>query len=254
MPETCTRPTRPLKQKGSCKDFTVQEVSLKVVSGFIAKHHYSHNVNGLTVSHCFALYRDKELIGAMLFGSPGMPDIEKAWGEGKNLLELRRLVCIDDTPKNTESRFISLAIKWLRDNTKVERIISYADKTFGHTGVIYQASNFRLVGESEPGRVISFQGKTYHDKAIRTTYKGKPKPYAVKLRQALDEGKATYQETKGKNIYLLDIKRKRQARTKQQGLLTLYTIDENIRPWDSSVYSAIYVAKNVEATASNMGR
>lgn len=228
MPETCTRPISDSKQKESCKEFTVQEVSLKVVSGFIAKHHYSHNVNGLTVTNCFALYRGKDLIGAMLFGTPGMPDIENKWGDGRKMVELRRLVCIDNTPKNTESRFISLAIKWLRDNTDIERIISYADKTFGHTGVIYQASNFRLVGESTPGRVISFKGKTYHDKAIRTTYKGKPKPYALKLKQALDEGEAVYQETKGKNIYLLDIRRKRQPKKKQQTLLTLDTVDGKI--------------------------
>lgn len=220
MLETCTKPTSSLRPKESCKDFTVQEVSLQVVSGFIAKHHYSHNVNGLTVEHCFALYRGKELIGAMLFGLPGMPDIEKKWGAGKKMVELRRLVCVDDTPKNTESRFISLAIKWLRDNTQIERIISYADKTFGHTGVIYRASNFKLVGESPAGRVISFKGKTYHDKAIRTTYKGSPKPYAVKLKNALEAGLATYQETKGKNIYLLDIRRKRETKP-QQILLTL---------------------------------
>ena len=118
------------------------------------------------------------------------------------LLELRRLCCIDDTPKNTESYFIGKCLKWLRKNTDIEVIISYADMTYGHEGVIYKASNFKHVGISPGGKVIMYDGKRYHDKTIRTKYKGELKPFARRIKEALDNGEAHYTKTLGKHIYL----------------------------------------------------
>lgn len=41
----------------------------------------------------------------------------------------------------------------------------------------------------------------YHDHALRGKYNGKLKPFSVKLRKALDDGRAHYERTPGKNIY-----------------------------------------------------
>jgi hypothetical protein len=71
------------------------------------------------------------------------------------LLELRRLVLIDEAPKNSESRFISLCIKYLKSHTDYEAILSLADPAFGHSGTIYKASNFKYIGETEvPGNAV----------------------------------------------------------------------------------------------------
>ena len=118
------------------------------------------------------------------------------------LIELRRLCCIDETPKNTESYFIGHCLRWLRKNTDVKKVISYADMDFGHKVIIYQATNFTYLGMTKKGKVIIFNGKRYHDKTIRTYHNGKLKPYAVKIAEALKNGQAFYQETKGKHIYL----------------------------------------------------
>jgi hypothetical protein len=37
-------------------------------------------------------------------------------------------------------------------------IISYADTTYGHEGVIYKATNFKFMGQTSPGRVIMYKG------------------------------------------------------------------------------------------------
>ena len=83
------------------------------------------------------------------------------------LLELRRLCCIDKTPKNTESYFIGKTLRWLKKNTGVKRIVSYAEPFYEHSGTIYKASNFKHVGMSSDGKKILFEGKYYHDKCIR---------------------------------------------------------------------------------------
>ena len=186
--------------------YTVELVDRKAVRDFIEKHHYSHNVNGVMSSYCFGLYDNLEMVGAMLFGKLGMANAWKKYGKSENdVLELRRLVCIDDTPKNTESYFIGKCLRWLKKNTAVKTIVSYADPNYGHQGVIYQATNFKNIGKTARGKVIIWNGKKYHDKAIRTKYKGSLKPFAQQLKQALLDGEAHYKTQEPKIIYVKEL-------------------------------------------------
>ena len=77
---------------------------------------------------------------------------------------------------------------------------------FNHVGIIYKASSFVLIGRTARGRIILWNGKRYHDKTIRTFYNGSLKPYAKKLKKALENGDAYYKKTQGKNIYLKTIR------------------------------------------------
>lgn len=199
-------PTPPLHL--NIKDFRVEPTTIEVARPFVQQWHYSKSVNGLRVAHCFALWHDGVLLGVAVFGALGMANVWKRYAEKEeDILELRRLCCIDDTPKNTESFFVSKCLLWLRKNTQVKRIISYADTNYNHQGIIYKASNFKCLGETAKGRVILHNGKKYHDKAIRTKYKGQLKPFAAKLKEALDAGNATYHEQKGKIIYMYEFAR-----------------------------------------------
>ena len=188
-------------------NYKVKPVTRSEVKDFIEEHHYSHNINGLRISYCFGLYDDETLVGAMLYGGLAMANAWKKYGESEEeVLELRRLVLIDDTPRNSESFFIGHTLRWLKKNTKVKTIVSYADPNYGHSGVIYRASNFTHVGMTSPGRVIMYQGKKYHDKAIRTKYKGELKPFARELKAALDNGEAEYVKQQPKHIYVYKLK------------------------------------------------
>jgi len=112
----------------------------------------------------------------------------------------------NNTPKNTESFFIGNTLRWLKKNTIIKTVISYADTTFSHEGTIYKASNFMRYGMTAKGRVIMYDGKRYHDKTIRTKYNGKLKPFAIKILQALQSGDAKYIDTLGKHIYIYKLK------------------------------------------------
>jgi hypothetical protein len=159
-------------------------------------------------TYCFRLLYNGELVGAMLFGNLGMANAWKKYASNPNeVIELRRLCCIDDTPRNTESYFIGYALRWLKSHTNIKCVVSYADPEYGHNGGIYKASNFKFIGHTSAGRVIIWKGKRYHDKAIRTKYNGKLMPYAEALRKALDSGEATYRETSGKYIYIYKLGR-----------------------------------------------
>ena len=185
------------------KDFKVTLCDRNEIKTFIETWHYSKSINGLKSNYCFKLINQETIIGAIIYGKIGMANVWKKYANKENdLLELRRLCCIDDTPKNTESYFIGYTLRWLKKNTKYKLVISYADSNYNHTGVIYKASNFKFVGMTNPGRVIVFNNKLYHDKTIRTKYKGKLKPFAQRIKTALDNGLAKYNLTKGKYIYL----------------------------------------------------
>ena len=131
----------------------------------------------------------------------------KRFGEREaDVIELRRLCCVDDTPRNTESYFIGKMLRWLQKNTEIKTVVSYADAEYGHQGTIYKASNFKYLGFQKGAKVIMWGDKRYHDKAIRTKYNGVLKPFAVRLKQALIDGLAHYKDTAGKHAYIYKLR------------------------------------------------
>lgn len=193
------------------KTYSVRRVERKDIKNFIETWHYSKSINGCITDFCYALYnKNDEMIGAMFFGRMAMANQWKRFSTDPNkVIELRRLCCIDDTPKNTEYYFIGKSLKLLRKDWCNDGIVvSYADKEFGHNGTIYKASNFYMIGEIKGAKVIIWNGKHYHDRSIRIKYKGKLKPFAAKLKDALDRGEAFYKMTKGKYTYVYPLKRK----------------------------------------------
>ena len=185
------------------KGWYVKRVDRSEIRDFIEQWHYSKSINGCIADYCYALFDVNDIIkGAMFYGRLAMANQWKRFSDcADDVIELRRLCCVDDTPKNAESFLIGRSLQQLRKDWRKGKVISYADKEHGHTGVIYRASNFDMVGEIKGARVIMYNGKQYHDKTIRTKYKGKIKPYAQRIKDALDCGDAFYKNTKGKFTY-----------------------------------------------------
>jgi hypothetical protein len=186
------------------KDCRVNPVARQEIKNFIETWHYSQSINGLHSGYCFNMVTPEgEMIGAAIFGKLAMHNQWKRFGQHEHeVIELRRLCCIDDTPKNTESFFIGKMLQWLKKNTDIKIVVSYADAEYGHNGTIYKASNFQCLDFRKGSPVINWNGKKYHDKAIRTKYKGELKPFAQRLKTALELGEAFYTPTKGKFTYV----------------------------------------------------
>ena len=198
------------------RNFTVEPVDRKVIQSFIHKWHYSHDTNGIQQRQCFALYNDNKIIGAIIYAIPSMPNTAKKYNPDNpdRCWELRRLCCIDDTPTNTESYFIGQTLRWIRQNTDIEVIVSYADLEQGHEGVIYKASNFYYLGQSGGGQVLMVDGKKYHARSLGQ----KIKPYGRALKRRWDnkeghkfwdsEQDMYFVDTKPKNIYVYYLSKK----------------------------------------------
>ena len=172
---------------GIVRKFKVSLCSRDEIRDFVETWHYSKSINGVISDYCFKLQDEQDnLIGGMIYGRLAMASCWKKYvSKEEDVSELRRLCCIDDTPRNTESYFIGSTLRWLKKNTDILKIVSYADKNFGHEGIIYKASNFTKIGETSKGRVIIYNNKRYHDKCIRTKYNGKLKPFAEKIKSSI---------------------------------------------------------------------
>lgn len=188
------------------KSWDIKRVGRADIKGFIELNHYSGSINGCIADYCYALFDGDTMKGAMFFGRMAMANQWKRFSDDQDsVIELRRLCCIDDTPKNTESYFIGNALKQLRRDWRKGVVVSYADKEYGHSGVIYKASNFKMIGEIKGAKVIVWGDKRYHDKTIRTKYKGELKPFAKRVKAALETGEAHYKKTAGKYTFIYNL-------------------------------------------------
>ena len=189
------------------KEFTVQLESFQLcdteIGNFLKTWHYSKNIKGLLQEFVFSLRHEGELIGVCLFGTPAGINTPKYYAEGKNpkgVYELRRLCLIDETPKNAESYFIGKCLRYLKKNTKVHTILSYADPNKGHTGVIYRASNFEYRGvQTTNCATIEWNGKLYHGRVYGNRRE--------ELKKAFRAGEAKRIKLKPKHIYTYNLRK-----------------------------------------------
>ena len=194
------------------KSYIVQETTFNhTVRKFLKKWHYSDYVN-IQAKHTFCLFKNgkfdiPEMIGVCIYTRPAGPSAGQTYypEAPDRVLELRRLCLIDETPKNAESYFVGRTLRWLRQNTDWEFVISYADEEQGHKGVIYKASNFKYLGKTSSGKKLEVDGKSFHIRTLSML----DRPYGVEINRrykAKDDGVKVI-ETLPKNIYTYPLKK-----------------------------------------------
>jgi len=186
------------------RDLVITPCAATAVRDFIESNHYSKSINGVKITQCFKVTHGYEIVGAVLFGQLSTTAWKKFGQSESEVLELRRLVLLDECGMNSESRVIGWCIRWLKKNTpSVRTIVSYADPMHGHTGVIYKASNFTMIGKTPNDKGYRDEtGKVYHSRAMRTKYKGEYKPFVKRLRAKLEAGVLESITLEGKYCYV----------------------------------------------------
>jgi hypothetical protein len=219
----------------SIQSLIVEECPIADVRAFIEQHHYSKSTKGVTPSYCFKVTLYGQIVGVAIFGLPGMRETLEKYSEfGKyKLVELRRFCMINDTPRNSESRSISIMLRALRKHG-IQRVLSYADPTYGHVGTIYKALGFVCLGQTPSCSVIIYKDRQvkrssldrypryrsinrakdpfrkWSTRAVNryANYQNKDLgllPSAQEIRDALATGRAYRKKEAGKFIYLKDL-------------------------------------------------
>lgn len=132
---------------GRAKDIVVKPIAAKDANALVKRLHYSGKVDTRSQLHLGVFMGDK-CGGVMQFG----PSVNKhasrnmfkdaKWNEW---IELHRMAFADWLPRNSESRAIGYALRWIRKMyTHISFVVSYSDGAQCGDGTIYRASGFVL--------------------------------------------------------------------------------------------------------------
>ena len=177
----------------STHKYRVYKCSFSDIRHIFEQYHYKGGHMGGGISFCLALMDGECVVGGMVFGSPRH---EKKYSEKGKVIEIRRMACLDECPKNTESYFLAKALWYTRKFTDIKRVISYSDKSVGHKGTIYKAANCKLIGETKESKHVFWNGVRYHPRSLTID-----RPYSYKMREAIKTGEAYIETGEPKLIF-----------------------------------------------------
>ena len=127
----------------------VRTLPLGTAKDVLVKNHYLHSLPAGT-QLAFGVFSGSRLSGALTMGAGPANVYRMVEGaEASDCLTLTRLWLSDDLGKNSESMVIGQVLRALRQQTSLKFLVSYADHSQGHLGVIYQASNWLYTGLSQ---------------------------------------------------------------------------------------------------------
>ena len=186
-----------MNEKLDKKECEIKTCKFSDIRHIFEEFHYKKGAMGGGISVCFAMFINGELVGGSVMGKPRH---EKKY---KNCIDIRRMACLDEAPKNSESWFLSQIIKWVASNTSYDFVLSYSDKTVGHNGTIYKAANFGSIGETTPTKYVEWGERTYHPRSLSID-----RPYSYRLREAVKVGDAIIKIGLPKTIWIYEISNK----------------------------------------------
>lgn len=129
------------------ENYYVERITYQMAMEYVVAYHYLHRKAPCSVA--FGLF-DKfnhYCVGVVTYGVSASSTLLKGIcgpEQASNVYELTRLWVHDSVPKNGESFLIGNSIKQLDK----EIIVSFADSSQDHLGIVYQATNFIYTGLS----------------------------------------------------------------------------------------------------------
>ena len=113
---------------------------------WIAIHHYLQMCPPGFVN-IYEFMEGKQTIGGMLIGRPCAKQYDP-----EKILQLHRMVFIDDTAHCVESQALAMMRKHVRVwIPKIRGLLSYSDPSVGHEGIVYEADGWCPLGLTDEG-------------------------------------------------------------------------------------------------------
>jgi hypothetical protein len=175
----------------------VRPVPQALAKELLVREHYLHSFPGGT-HLCFGVFCSKRLMGALTLGAgPAQAYAMVEGAKPRDCLALTRLWLSEDLPKNSESACIGVVLRALKQYTNLRFVVSYADPTQGHLGVIYQATNWLYTGLSQGTPLYDIgDGKQYHSRTLSQIYGTRSVKYlrdhGMEVNQVPQQGKHRY--------------------------------------------------------------
>lgn len=177
---------------GECKKLIIKIISATNANSVIKKYHYSGKIVTNSQLH-FGVFKNGVCLGAMQFGPSMRKDLiqplvnNTAWN---GFIELNRMAFSNTLPKNSESRCIAYALRYIKKNyPHIEWVITFADGTQCGDGTIYRASGFVLTGikvntqlriNPETGEITQSMSAFHHGKTKEFRTWGKKEGFQLR--------------------------------------------------------------------------
>lgn len=145
----------------------VIKITKKQSDEFVTKKHYSRRASIFWAG--FGLVENGFIVGVAVFGQPSPPIQKHAFKDRDfRLFELSRVV-VQTKTKNAASFLIGRSLKALEPSPCA--VISYADTAHGHSGIIYQATNWIYTGPTKSHDCLYIvDGEKLHPMTIRDRF------------------------------------------------------------------------------------
>lgn len=128
------------------ENWRVERIDNATAQSIVVANHYLHRK--APCSSAFGLFDEVgSLWGVVMYGTPSSSALRAGIAgpeEANNVIELTRLWVHDDVPKNGESFLIGRSIR----QAGKDIVVSFADTSQSHLGVVYQATNWLYTGLS----------------------------------------------------------------------------------------------------------
>lgn len=153
--------------------YQVHPIPYAEAMAVVVKNHYLHR--RAPASYCFGLFDEwGSMVGVITYGKPVNSSLCKGIAgpeEQDHVVELTRLWIADITPKNAESFLIGRSLRLLPPDLDI--IVSFAEVDAGHTGVVYQATNWLYTGLSDRHVIWLIDGEnSKHQRHLFDSYGG----------------------------------------------------------------------------------
>lgn len=125
----------------------LERCAVSDIHTFIASHYLRKRPAVVTL--CLAAM-DPHPVGVVVFA---LPPKQTAVRYGGLTWELARLYLMDECAPNSETKIISMAVRFIRFQfPEVRFLVSYADPSAGHSGTIYRAAGWKSDGRTDDER------------------------------------------------------------------------------------------------------
>lgn len=150
-------------------EYEIRRISYREAMEVVVREHYLHRRS--PCSAAFGLYRinSQKLCGVVVYGTPSSAPLRKGIAGEKyanEVVELTRLWCDPDVPKNGESFLIGNTVR----KSGKPIVVSFADASQGHIGYVYQATNWIYTGLSAKRTNWTIEGVNLHCQTIADKY------------------------------------------------------------------------------------
>lgn len=146
----------------------LEKASFKAIKYAVMNWHYSKSVPSVQFAH--AVFNSKsEWCGVVCYGMGAANNIARPYNLRQgNVIELVRIAM--NGKQESTSKALAISLKLLKkNNPHLKLIVSYADSEQGHSGIIYQATNWIFTGDSTDTNIV-INGKRMHRRSIGSKY------------------------------------------------------------------------------------